>query len=76
MLLRFAACGAGPVVADGDGVGVGVGLGDDGGGVVPVSVQLYVVAPDAVCVHVYVCVVPPLSVHDHVHDDGGGPAGP
>jgi hypothetical protein len=51
VLLRFAACWAGPVVADGDGLGLAGG--DDGGGVdVPVSVQEYVVAPAEVCVHV------------------------
>jgi hypothetical protein len=74
VLPRFAACCAGAVDADGDGDGLGLG-GDDGVDV-PVSVQLYVVAPDAVCVQAYVCVVPDESVQDHVHDDGGGPAGP
>lgn len=65
--LRFAACAVG-VVALGEGVGVGVGLGDGP----PVAAQEYVVAPGAVCVHVYV--VPEESVH--VHDDGAGPVAP
>lgn len=68
---RFAAWAAG-VVALGDGVGVGEGDGED----VPVSEQEYDVEPLLVSAHVYVCVTPLESVHDHVHDDGGGPAGP
>lgn len=42
----------------------------------PVSWQVYDVDPDSVCVHVYVCVTPVESVHDHVHEDGGGPVSP
>lgn len=51
---------------------VGAGDGVD----VPVSVHEYAVEPLLVWVHVYVCVTPVASVHDHVHDDGAGPAGP
>ena len=53
---------------DGDGLGDGVE--------VPVSSQVYEVDPDAVCVHVYVCVTPVESVHDHVQDEDGGKVGP
>lgn len=72
MCLGFGLACPGPAVADCDGDGPGVG----GGVLVPVSWQVYDVDPGAVCVHVYVCVTPVESVHDHVHEDGGGPDSP
>lgn len=71
MFGRPPACADGPVDGVGDGLGELLGVGD--GLLVPVSAQLYDVLPLLVCVQVYVCVVPPESFHDHVHDDGGGP---